>query len=378
MGLFGVVRNTIQSFFWKTPPPVQQGEGERPSYRDTLSVIHDLLRLVRNDPEAVDIYMALGNLFRAQGDLERAVMIREGLIARPGLNNDFKARSYFELGQDYHRAGVIDRALAAFGEAEKLGYAENEVTAQRADLFAQAGEFERAAEEYGRLRHPLAQAHYLVRHAGEAAQGDRTDKAERILKKALRIYPGSVEAWSAITSMNALACSWRKTSSYLERGLERIAPKMRFLVLDALLETEIRVTGGFEDSVSSPAAFASDLRDAVIPVLEKQEPQILLHYYGALLLLRAKDIETVDVWLDKALVVQPDFWAARLQSLTLSVEKHELPPVVAMQIGYLADELRHIKRFVCSVCGFRENHVFYRCRRCNSWHSLSFRLSLQE
>lgn len=377
MSFLQAVRNAFGALLGKSAPSVPHGGGKRPSHSDTLSVIHDLSRLVRNDSEAIDIYLALGNLFRAQGDIERAVMIRERLIARPGLNNDFKARSYFELGQDYHRAGVVDRALAAFAEAERFGYAESAVRVQCADLVAQAGDFERAAAEYGRLRHHPAQAHYLVRHAEETA-GNNKGKAGRMLKKALRVYPASVEAWCALNRMHALAGNWRKTASCLKLGLERSAPEMRFLILHALLETESRVASGLETPATNPASFAKDVRDAAIPVLEAQEPQILLHYYGALLLLRAGDIESVDDWLTKALIVQPGFWAARLELLALFVRKHEVSPVVATEIGFLADELRHIKHFVCSVCAFRENQVFYRCRRCGSWHSLSFRLSLQE
>jgi lipopolysaccharide biosynthesis regulator YciM len=115
-----------------------------------------------------------------------------------------------------------------------------------------------------------------------------------------------------------------------------------------------------------------------MPVLERQEPHILIHYYGALLLQLAGDTDGVEAWLAKALVVQPHFWAARLRSLALSAQKHELSPVVGMQVAYLADELKHIRRFVCTVCGFRENRVFYRCRRCGSWHSLAFRASLRQ
>ncbi|SBV94229.1 Tetratricopeptide domain protein [uncultured delta proteobacterium] len=376
----------LQSLFRKQAPPVRPGEGERPAYRDTLSVINDLSRLVRNDPEAVDIYLALGNLFRAQGDIERAVLIREGLIARPSLNTQFKARAYFELGQDYYRAGVVDRALAAFREAARLGYSQSAVTAELADLFAYAGDFEKAADEYGRLKHYLAQAHYLVRQAREFFDTGDTAKTEKLLKRALKLYPSSVEAWNESIRMAILAKSARKAGALLERALDRVAPHLRFLLLDALLETLAEpaapsLTTSEADGGTArpdPAPFVREVCEAVIPILEKQDPHILIHYYGALLLQRAGDADNVDVWLAKALVVQPHFWAARLQSLALSVQKHELPPVVGMQVTYLADELKHISRFVCTVCGFREKRVFYRCRRCGSWHSLAFRLSLQQ
>ena len=382
----------LQSFFGKQVPHVLPGKGERPAYWDTLTVIHDLSRLVRNDPEAVDIYLALGNLFRAQGDIERAVMIREGLIARRNLNPQFKARAYFELGQDYQRAGVVDRALFAYREAARLGYPQEAVTAQLADLFAYAGDFAQAAEEYGRLKHSLAQAHYLVRQGVEFVGNGQESRGEKLFKRALKIYPGSIEAWNASIRL-ALRASSKKTANLLEKALERVETKLCFLLLDSLLEvlpaalvTQPGVTSssrthevadGPSETGSPSSVLTQQVCAAIIPVLEKQPPSILLQYYGALLLQRAGNTDEMETWLAKALVVQPDFWAARLHFLALSVQKNELPPVVGMQVTYLADELKHISRFVCSVCGFREHQVFYRCRRCGSWHSLAFRLSLQ-
>ncbi len=378
----------VQSLFRKQLPPALPGEGERPAFRDTLSAINDLSRLVRNDPEAVDIYLALGNLFRAQGDIERAVMIREGLIARPNLNTSFKARAYFELGQDYQRAGVVDRALAAFRESAKLGFSGEAVTAQLASLFAYAGDFAQAAEEYGRLRHSLAQAHYLVRQAMEMPVEEQRSRVEKLLKKALKTYPGSIEAWNACLRLAVRDQNAKKTGALLEKGLDQVIPRLRFLLLHALLESlpeaaspEAPLTDAGPATARKEdenTLFIRDICNTVIAVLEKQEPHILLHYYCALLLQRAGDVDAVDIWLAKALVVQPDFWAARLRLLSLSMQKHELPPVVGMQVDSLARELQHIRRFVCTVCGFRENQVFYRCRRCGSWHSLAFRLSLQQ
>ena len=378
MSFFGTVRHMARSFFTKSAPLPLPGEGERPADRDTLSAIHDLSRLVRNDPEAVDIYLALGNLFRAQGDIERAVMIREGLILRHGLNTQYKARSYFELGVDYQRSGLIDRAFSAFKEAVRLGYSEAAVTAELAALFADSHDFASAAEEYQRLGHSLAQAHYMVRLAEETAASGDAAKALRLIKKALRVYPGSVEGWCALVCMAALAHDWRKTAAHLQKGLEKITPSLRFLVLEALLDIHGKTYAASKTSPEDMASFAQTLCETVLPVLEKHEPHLLLHFYGALLLRQANDLEGVDIWLAKTLVIQPDFWAARLEALLVAAEKEEIPAVATLQVASLAEQLRHIRRFICTVCGLRQNSVFYRCPRCGSWHSLSFRLSLKE
>ena len=378
MSLFSRIRHAMRSLSGRAATIPLPGEGERPADRDTLSVIDDLSRLVRNDPEAVDIYLALGNLFRAKGDIERAVMIREGLILRPDLNTQYKARSFFELGIDYQRAGMIDRALSAFKEATNLGYSESVVTAELAALYADSGDFARATMEYERLGHSLAQAHYLVRLAEETAASGETGKAQRMIKKALKVYPGSIEGWCAIICMAALECDWRKMATNLQKGLEHITPPLRFLLLDALLDVHGKAYATSKGTPEEKGAFARTVCDMVLPVLEKQDPHLLLHFYGALLLRQANDTEGVEIWLAKALVVQPDFWAARLEALLVAVEKEDVPPVAALQVTYLAEQLRHIRRFICTACGLRQNNVFYRCPRCGSWHSISFRLSLQE
>ncbi len=474
MALFRTIRRTVRSFFGKATPSFSLlGEGEMPASRDTLSVIHDLTQVARNNPEAIEIYMALGNLFRAQGDIERAVLIREGLIVRAGLAGSFKARACFELGQDYRRAGVVDRALDAYDEARKLGYDPEAVTAELAKLFAGAGSFEKAADAYGKLGHHIGEAHYLMRAAEEVADAGDTARAKRLLKKATRVYPGSVDAWSALILMAARAGEWRKVSSLLKQALYRVPPHLQFLLLELLYQEEhrqaqtieaegsskpappaphnadalqddpsiieapgeasnfaekpaaeedgqagadaadtavqehgsleealpqepidgVQACPGFEPHSATNAAvstaqaerpqnsdrgFAALLSKVVIPILEKQPPHILLHYYGALLLKENQDIANAEIWLSKALVVQPDFWAARLELLHLAALGGEFSPSLAMQVEYFADQLQHIKRFVCTVCGLKQNQAFYLCPRCGSWHTVSYRLSLKD
>lgn len=378
MAFFRRVSRGLRALFSASSSLPLPGEGETPRNRDTLTAIHDLSRLVQNDPGAIDIYLALGNLFRAQGDIERAVLIREGLMARPGLNSKFKARALFELGQDYRRAGVVDRSLASYREAARLGYSAEAVTAELANLYAESGDFAQAADEYHKLGHRLAEAHYLVRQAEDMAAAGDDPHAHRLVRKALKVYPGSVEGWCAIISMTAQAEEWRKTGALLNQGLDRVAPHLRFLLLEALHAAGSAVRGSNAPAAALADDFAARLCETVIPVLEKQAPHILLHYYGALFLKRCNDMESATIWLAKALVVQPDFWAARLELLSVAAANHELPPAIAHQLEYFTEQMEHIKRFSCAVCGLRQDGVFYRCPRCGGWHSISFRFSLQE
>jgi len=61
-------------------------EGYAPVSRDTQAAIAELAQVVKSNPDAVEIYLALGNLYRSHGEIERAVQIRHNLIVRPTLD----------------------------------------------------------------------------------------------------------------------------------------------------------------------------------------------------------------------------------------------------------------------------------------------------
>ena len=104
-----------------SPAGADEARGPEPlTHQDTRAAIEELSQAVRNNPESVEIYLALGNLYRSQGEIERAIHIRNSLINRPGLDSALRARSYFELGRDFLRGGMLDKAREAFSLAAKL------------------------------------------------------------------------------------------------------------------------------------------------------------------------------------------------------------------------------------------------------------------
>lgn len=344
--------------------------GTPPGERDTRAAISELSQAVRNDPDAVEIYLALGNLFRSQGEIERAVQIRSNLIVRPGLDDRFKARAYFELGHDYKRGGFMDRAMQAFEQARKLGGESRELLHAMARLYAETGHFQNASAMYGKLEQRIAQAHYMVRHAEELYDGGAVSESKRLLHKAIKIYNGSVEAWLALISLATTDRDWKKTGSLLRDALTAVAPSMRFLLLEGML--------GFSPGKDDPAQFSALLCRAVVPAIEAQAPDLILQYYGALFLLRAGNPEEANAWLAKTMVLSPDFWAARLELLGIAMGDQPLSPVFRNHLTFFVEQAGKVKKFVCSNCGLRRQQTFYVCPRCRSWHSAAFRVSLQD
>lgn len=365
----------------KTLKALQQtGIGESPYIQDTRAAIEELSQVVKNDPEAVEIYLALGNLYRSQGELERAIQIRNSLIVRPGLEREFKSRAYFELGRDFRRAGFLDRAEKAFHDSRSFGHDPTAIHHELARLAAERGFYDKAADSYGQLGMPLPQAHYLVRLALDFFEEGHDSQANRALRHAIRAYPASIEAWLEQTVHAYRTGNARKAAEVLRDGLGHVKPSLRFVLLEGLLQAIRRV----EMERTTPGADygrackEEAIVEAVIPVIESQEPDVLLLFYGAAFLQRIGDRERTRSWLEKGLVLQPDFWLARLELFELSRADQTLTPFFRDQLDFFIERAHKVRRFYCSSCGLKRDQLFFNCPRCRSWHSIAFRTDFSQ
>ena len=91
--------------------------------------IESFIEVVKVDPQTIDLHFALGNLFRRQGEIDRAIRMHQNLLDRPDLPAEKRQVAVFELAQDFHRAGLLDRAEELFSrldgspfELQSLGF----------------------------------------------------------------------------------------------------------------------------------------------------------------------------------------------------------------------------------------------------------------
>ena len=72
--------------------------------------IEVFLQIAAVDKDTVETQFALGHLFRRRGEVDRAIRLHQNLVARIGLSEEQKTRAVLALGEDYMRAGLLDRA----------------------------------------------------------------------------------------------------------------------------------------------------------------------------------------------------------------------------------------------------------------------------
>src|SRR5690348_8437984 len=82
--------------------------------------IEELGKAAELDPDALEIHMILGNLYREKGQVGRAINVHQSLLRRPRLSRLEHAYVLLCLGLDFKRGGFVDRALEAFNEVLRL------------------------------------------------------------------------------------------------------------------------------------------------------------------------------------------------------------------------------------------------------------------
>ena len=74
------------------------------------------LKLSKINKHTVETHLALGNLYRKKGEVDRAIYIHRNIQIRSDLSHEQKIQAIIELAHDYFAAGLYDRAERLYKE----------------------------------------------------------------------------------------------------------------------------------------------------------------------------------------------------------------------------------------------------------------------
>lgn len=151
------------------------------------------IKLLEVDSDTIEMHLALGNLFRRRGEVDRAIRVHQNLIARPTLDKDHRTFALSALGQDYLSAGVLDRAERLFLELARL-HDNNEQSLQfLLRIYEQEKDWSKAIEIAHKLEHVSRKkmaatiAQYYCELAEEKLEKSWLTQASQYLKRAQAI-----------------------------------------------------------------------------------------------------------------------------------------------------------------------------------------------
>ena len=171
--------------------------------------IQVFLELAEVNQDTVETHMALGSLFRRRGEVDRAIRFHQNIIAKPGLEPDQRTQALLELGEDYMRAGLLDRAERLFSELIESDSHTPSALRSLLEIYQQEKDWENALKQAQRLEQVSGEhmggvmAQFCCEMAEQAlAAGDR-ERARRHLRQARRHDPRCIRARFILAEISA-------------------------------------------------------------------------------------------------------------------------------------------------------------------------------
>ena len=325
--------------------------------------IDAFIEVVKVDPETIELHFALGSLFRRRGETERAIRMHQNLLNRPDLPAEQRAHALFELGQDYLKAGLLDRAEEAFRQLGDTTYA---IDARRnlLDIFQIEKEWNQAIAIAEALQHAgagsnqlrIAQFHCEI--AQTAINESRLDDARTALETALAANRQNVRALILLGDIAAQQGHDDEAIAAWKRVEQQNAPFVA-LVGDRLIEA-FRRQGRAEEGLKLLRSWLDanpsiDLLETVLRATRDAEGAAAANALARLELHRSPSLLALAQYLD-----------TRSQLATPDIEERGDLDVVK---NLLHHHTKRLGRYTCTQCGFKARQFYWQCPGCSNWET---------
>ncbi len=163
--------------------------------------LQEMVKVARLRSEAAEVYMALGGMFRAKGEIGRAVRIHQNILARPGISPEMYLQASFALAQDFQTGGLLDRALKQYGkvlerESGHVGALEASLRIrEQSSEWALADELLLRLDRVRRSESNLHRAYLLAEIAREKKKAGDIAGGLEYAEQALRLSPMCASAY---------------------------------------------------------------------------------------------------------------------------------------------------------------------------------------
>jgi lipopolysaccharide biosynthesis regulator YciM len=319
--------------------------------------IEAFIEVVKVDPETIELHFALGSLFRRRGEYDRAIRMHQNLAERPGLGADQKLIALAELGQDYLKAGILDRAEDVFRKLEKSPQA---AAARRhlLEIYEQEKDWDRAIEMTKLVQpDPRDLAQYYCELAAADSAESRPDAARRHLEAALEANRKCVRASLLLGDLDKSQGDLDQAMEHWKR-VESQNPAYLALVAQRLLDA-YREAGRDEEGLTLLTGYLErypslDLLDTLFQqTLAAKGPEQAY----ALVRDELKRNPTL-LGLDRLL-------EAQIIAAGSPDKRRDLELVRNLVHGHT----RRLARYRCETCGFKARQFYWRCPACGGWET---------
>jgi lipopolysaccharide biosynthesis regulator YciM len=325
--------------------------------------IEVFIKMLEVNSETVETHLALGNLFRRRGEVERAIRIHQNLIARPALDREQRSLALLELGQDYLKAGLFDRAENLFTELVENRMHGDQSLRLLLHIYQQEKEWDKAITTGQRLSRLTGQpmdeviAHYHCELAQTAMDAKDYRVARHQLRKALSSDSKSVRASILLGDLEAAERrdpeairAWKRVEEQDPRFLGEVAHR----IAEAYHRLN-DVQGLYEYFQGAKE------RERVVPMMLE-----LVN------LIRDRDgIDAAEIFVVEWLRRHPSVQGLkRLIELNMLQAEGRAREDLVLLLGIIEKLAQQQQGYACQQCGFRGRSLYWMCPSCSQWNTI--------
>ena len=321
------------------------------------------VKLAETDWETIDTHFALGKIFRRNGEIDKAIKVHQGLIARPSLPESLRNRVLLELGYDYLGAGWFDRAEGLFKEVLIHDPRSEKALQNLILIYQQEKDWHKAIDAAEDLYSvnparvgPMISQYYCELAEIANTKGD-ISQLENYANQALRYNSASVRASIILADLAMTTGDYSRAKLLLQRIEEQDAEFLP-MIMDKLVECH-----HLQEETEDLLEYLDQLekRQSSLPLLESHA-KVIERYKG--------QEAAIDYVMDK-LGKNPSLGA---MNQLLSYKKTESDKdVYTMMLGLKA-AVNVMKQeqaeYQCKQCGFKANTLYWLCPSCHNWGSV--------
>ncbi len=321
------------------------------------------IKMLEVNTNTVETHLALGNLFRRRGEVDRAIRIHQNLIARPQLAQKQRMQALFELAQDYLRAGVMDRAERLFLELIELKGDVAVSLTNLINIYQQQKDWQQAITAAKKLEHlsdanmQYAIAHYYCELAEQVRANKLYEQAQAYLEEALKSDEKCARASIILGQLFFAAGEYERAIKALRMVYEQ----------DAEYVSEvINLLAQSYQKLGKEAEFIDYLAKRI-----DEAPRI--YYILAMsdyVLAKEGDIAAID-YLAKQLPRCPSLRGLE-RMLTLYVNRidDKMKGQLLLLKEFINKLLVNKPVFRCIHCGFAGKNLYWQCPSCRRWNGI--------
>ncbi len=323
------------------------------------------IKLAETSQETFEPQLALGNLYRRKGEVDRAIRLHQSLISQPNLPESYRTRALLAIGKDYMSAGLLDRAEVLFSELVEIEAHTPEALMALCDIYQQEQDWLEAIRTSTRYEAVSGRSmqvevsHFYCEIADQSLLEGHVEKAVNDLNSALRVDPCCVRAHLSFAAIHESNKAWDKAIDSYHQAI----------ACDATYLPE------FINRLAECYRQQNDLQRMEADFLKLAE-----EYHGVSLILtlaehylNTRGVDFASEYIEQQLQKRASIKGLNaLIELNLSrLEESEREQSHYNVLHNLIDQLLQNKpNLRCRKCGFGAQSLHWQCPSCKSWSTV--------